>query len=72
MEEVEKGRGVIILHSFRYANHPTDVKRTMTVDELIGFLEWCPPGWPVVIEGYDGHQFSPVDEDAIEQKDRIE
>ena len=53
----------VMITSYRHANHLEDVGHTMTVEDLIGFLEWCDPQAPVYIEGYDGFQFCGVHPD---------
>ena len=40
----------------------------MTVGDLIGLLEWYDPETPIIVRGYDEHQFNPVDEDTIQEE----
>ena len=68
MESITKGQKALIINSYRYCNHPEDIKRTMTVGDLIGLLEWYDPETPIIVRGYDEYQFNPVDEDTIQEE----
>lgn len=50
----------VIIYSLRTAHSVEDIPQTMTVGDLIGFLEWCDPNAPVYVSGFDGHLFSPI------------
>lgn len=66
MEAIKKGQEVLIINSWRCANHAPQAGPTMTVGELIGLLEWYDPTMPVIIRGYDEYQFNPVDDESIQ------
>lgn len=68
MESIKEGQKALIINSYRYCNHAKDIKRTMTVGDLIGLLEWYDPETPIIVRGYDEYQFNPVDEDTIQEE----
>lgn len=59
-----------MIYSSREAHSIEEIPLTMTVADLIGFLEWCNPEAPVYVEGYDGQLVNGLYIDAsIEEVD---
>lgn len=68
MEKVTQGQKALIINSWRSGRSPEEAGLTMTVDELIGLLEWYPPDMPVIIRGYDEYQFTSVNDESIQEE----
>ena len=65
MRKIKEGEEVLVINSWRGGRSPQEVGVTMTVDELIGLLEWYDPDTPVIVRGYDEFQFNYVDDTTL-------